>query len=462
MAEHEHHDHDHPHDHPHEHGHAHGHGEKVPPFSVSASETSAVQRSLAVEVEESGVHAAFERVYKDLAKTARLKGFRPGKAPRAVLERLYGASVKDEVERLLVGQTFAAATERCGVVPVVEPEIEAEPPEVGRAFRYTARVEVKPKLVLPELEGLPATRPLVQVRDDEVESELEALRQRRAPLEDEPEDARAGRGTILALDYEGRIEGRPFEGGSAKGAQVELGAGRLVPGFEEGLEGARRGESREVSVTFPDDYPAAELQGKHAVFAVAVKGLQRRQVPALDDAFAKALGEEGIGTLEELRARLREMLQTRRERAADEALQRSVLDALLARAPFDAPPGLVERRLSQRLASAHDQLGSVLSHDELHARLDEWRVAWRPEAEREVRESLLLEAVAEQQGLATDDAALEARVERMARDQGVAPERLKKLYKERGLLEGLRARMRDEQALEFLVSRAKVEASSGT
>jgi trigger factor len=243
---------------------------------------------------------------------------------------------------------------------------------------------------------------------------------------------------------------------------VELGAGRLVPGFEEGLEGARRGESREVSVTFPADYPAAELQGKHAVFAVEVKGLQRRQVPALDDAFAKGLGEEGIGTLEELRARLREVLQTRRERAAEEALQRSVLDALLARAPFDAPPGLVERRLSQRLASAHDQLASVLSHDELHARLDEWRVAWRPEAEREVRESLLLEAVAEQQGLATDDAALEARVERMARDQGVAPERLKKLYKERGLLEGLRARMRDEQALEFLVSRAKVGAGSGT
>jgi trigger factor len=444
----------------HEHDHAHAH--EGPPFSVSASEPSAVLRSLAIEVEESGVRDAFERVYRDLARSVRIKGFRPGKAPRAVLERMYGASVREEVERLLVSQTFAAAVERSGIVPVVEPDIEAEPPQLGQAFRYTAQVEVKPKIELPDLDGLPATRPLVQVRDDEVEGEIEALRQRRAPLEDEPEEARAGRGSVLTLDYEGRIDGQPFEGGSAEGAQVELGAGRLVAGFEEGLEGARRGEAREVGVTFPEDYPAADLRGKHAVFSVNVRALQRRRVPVLDDAFAKGLEEEGVETLEALRARLREMLLARRERAADEALHRSLLDALIERAPFEVPPGLVERRLAQRLRSAHDQLESVMGHDELHARMDEWRVAWRPEAERDVRESLLLEAVAEQQGLGIGDAELDERIQRMAHDQGIAPERLKKLYQERGLVEGLRMRMRDEKALEFLTSRAKVEATSGT
>jgi len=435
---------------------------EIPPFSVSASEQSPVLRSLAIEVEESGVREAFEHVYRDLAKSVRIKGFRPGKAPRAVLERMYGATVREEVERLLVGQTFAAAVDRSGIVPVIEPGIEAEPPQLGRAFRYTAQVEVKPRLELPGLDGLPAVRPLVQVRDDEVESELESLRQGRAPLEDEPEEARAGKGSVLTLDYEGRIDGQPFEGGSAEGAQVELGTGRLVAGFEEGLEGARRAESRELSVTFPEDYPAADLRGQQAVFSVSVRALQRRSVPALDDAFAKGLGEEGVGTLEELRARIREMLHARRERAADEALHRSLLDALIERAPCEVPPGLVERRLSQRLASAHDQLESVLSHDELHARMDEWRVSWRPEAERDVRESLLLEAVAEQQGLGATDAELEERIERLARDQGVAPDRLKKLYHERGLAEGLRARLRDEKALEFLTSRAKVEVTSGT
>src|SRR5215470_6859343 len=195
---------------------------ELPTFSVSATERSPVLRSLSVEVDEREVRSAFERVYRDLARHTRVPGFRPGKTPRAVLEKRYAARVAEEVERLLVSETFPAAVERSGVSPVVEPSIAAEPPKPGQAFRYTAEVEVKPSLVLPELDGLPAARPLVQVRDDEVESELETLRQRRAPLVDEGEGARAGDGSVLTLSYEGRIEGKPFEGGSAADASVEI------------------------------------------------------------------------------------------------------------------------------------------------------------------------------------------------------------------------------------------------
>jgi trigger factor len=435
---------------------------RVPTFSVSAAERSPVLRSLSVEVEEAEVRAAFERVYRDLARTARIRGFRPGKTPRSVLERLYGASVAEEVERLLVNLTFGPAVERSGVVPVVEPNIAAEPPKPGQVFRYTAEVEVKPALALPALEGLPAQRPAVQVRDDEVESELEALRVRRAPLEDEPEDARAGDGTLLTLDYEGRIDGQPFEGGSAEGATVEIGAGRLVPGFEDGLRGVRRGEERDVTVTFPDDYGAEELRGKAAVFHVKARSLQRRRLPVLDDAFAKGLGDAGVETLAALRERLRELIRTRRERAAQEALRRSLLDALLERTAFEVPPGLVDLQLSRRLGAAHDQLHEVMSHEELHARMDEWRVSWRPEAEREVRESLLLEAVAETNGLDVADAEISARIEALAREQGIAPRRLEKSYEERNLVPALRMRIREEKALELLISRAKVEETSGT
>jgi len=458
MPPHEHpeHDHDHAHDHSHDHAHEH------PAFSVSASERSPVRRALAVEVEADVVQKAFERVYRDLAKSVRVRGFRPGKTPRAVLERLYGATVAEEVERLLVNETFPAAVERSGVAPVVEPSIEAEPPKPGQAFRYTAEVEVKPSLALPALDGLPATRPAVFVRDDEVESELEALRQRRAPVEDEPEGTRAGDGSILTLDYEGRIDGQPFEGGSAEGATVEIGSGRLVPGFEDGLRGAQPGERRDVTVTFPEDYAAADLRGKPAVFAVEVKALQRRRLPELNDAFAKELGEEGLDTLEALRTRLREALTERRERGAQETLRRTLLDALIERTPFEVPPGLVDRRLSQRLSTAHDQLASMMSDEELHARMGEWRVAWRPEAEREVRDALLLEAVAAQQGFEAADDEVQARIDQIAREQGIAPARLAALYEERGLTPALRVRIAEEKALEFLTSRAKVAETSGT
>jgi trigger factor len=435
---------------------------KIPAFSVSASQTSPVARSLSVEVERGSVSDAFEKAYKALGRSVRLKGFRPGKAPRSVLERVYGASIQEEVERQLVSQTFVAAVEREGITPVLEPQIEAEPPQAGQAFRYTAQVEVKPVVALPDLEGLPATRPAVSVTDEAVDAEVESLRQRRAPLEDEPEGTAAAKGSIVTLDYAGSIAGELFEGGTAEGAQVELGSGRLVPGFEEGLEGARVGESREVRVTFPDDYPAEELRGKAAVFATEVKGLQRRAIPALDDAFAKSIGEEGIETLDQLRAKIREAMEKRRAHDADEALHRSLVDALIERAPFEVPGGLVEHRLSQRLESAHRQLHSVLPHDELHARLEEWRETWRDDAMRDVKESLLLEAVAEQEKLEVADAELSERVEQMAHEQGMAPRRLEELYAERGLMDGLRARMRDEKALEFLTSKAKVEAISGT
>jgi trigger factor len=431
-------------------------------FSVTASEPSPVRRALEVEVEESEVRSAFDRVYRNLARSVRVRGFRPGKTPRAVLEKLYAATVAEEVERLLVSQTFPAAVERSGVVPVVEPSIEAQPPMPGQAFRYRAEVEVKPAIALPELDGLPATRPAVAVREDEVDAELETLRLRRAPVEDEPAEARAGEGSLLTLRYEGRIDGAPFEGGSADGAVVEIGAGRLVPGFEDGLRGAAAGERREVSVTFPEDYAAADLRGKHAVFDVEVQALKRRHLPELDDAFAKSLGEEGVETLDALRARVSEALHARRERSAEDALRRSLLDALIARTSFEVPPGLVDQRLSRRLSSAHDQLAQLMSHEELHARMDEWRVAWRPEAEREVREALLLEAVAAQQGFEAAPEEVSERIEEIAREQGIAPKRLEALYQERGLLPALRERIREEKALEFLTSRAKVVETSGT
>ena len=152
-------------------------------------------------------------------------------------------TVAEEVERLLVNETFAAAVQRSGVVPVVEPSIEAEPPKRGQAFRYTAEVEVKPSVALPELDGLPASRPAVQVREDEVESELEDLRLRRAPLENEPEGARAGDGSLLTVSYEGRIDGQPSKAAAPRAPRSRSAAGRLVPGFEDGLRGATRASS---------------------------------------------------------------------------------------------------------------------------------------------------------------------------------------------------------------------------
>jgi trigger factor len=406
------------------------------------------------------VRKAFDKAYRELGRSVRVRGFRPGKAPRSVLERLYGASLSEELERQLVSETLAEAVDQSGVSPVSEPSIDATPPRPDTPFRYTASVEVKPEMTLPPLGGLPVTRPPVFVGDEDVEREIESLRQRHAPLVDEPEATAASQGSTLVVDYVGRIDGEVFEGGTAQGSNVELGAGRLLPGFEEQLEGVTADEDREVRVTFPDDYPSQDVAGKDAVFAVHVVKVQRREVPDLDDAFVKGLGE--LESVEELRAKILEDLTRARESHADEEARRTLMDALIERTAFEVPPGMVDRRLEQRLSAAHQQLAQAMPHEELHDRLSQWREQWRPAAEREVRETLLLEAVADAQELAAETEEVDARLDQMARDQGIDPARLRKAYEERDLLEALGERIREEKALAFLLAEAKVEETAGT
>jgi len=425
-------------------------------IDVRVTEISPVVRTLEIEVEGKRVAHAFERAYRDLGRKVRVRGFRPGKVPRSVLERLYGPSILEDVERGLVAETLPEAVAQAGLQPVAEPTIEAQPPTDAMPFRYSARIEVKPVLTLPPIRGLPAVKPSAEIRFEEVEEQLETLRQRKAPLVEEPEGSAAARGNVLSIDFVGNLDGKPFEGGTGQDVELELGSGRFIPGFEEQLEGAHAGEDRELRVRFPDAYGNAELAGKEVVFQVHVAALKRRELAELDDEFAKDVGD--FSSLTELRARIQADIQATREREAETALKRSVLDALLARAPFDVPPGMVDRRLQRRLSAAHRQLESSAPEEALHQQLDRWAVEWRPLAEREVREALLLEAVAVQEGLTAEDAELEARLEAMAKQQGVEPAKLRKAYQEADLLEAVRVQILDEKALDLLVREARIEA----
>jgi len=429
------------------------------PFSVRTADEGAVQRTLEVEIPAEQVGRAFDRVLRDLAKHARVRGFRPGKAPRSVIRKLYGGTVAEEVERWLVGRTLEPAVEESGVTPVVEPAIDAPLPAEGEAYAYRVGMEVKPTIELGELTGLPAKKPLATVEDDAVDRELDALRERQAVFVEEPEGATAARGHTLTIDFVGRVDGKPFEGGSAQGHELELGSGRLVPGFEEQLEGARAGDDVEVAITFPDDYGNAELAGREAAFDVHVAAIRRRELPELDDELAKDVGD--FESLDELRARVRSDLEAAAERRARGELERSVMDALIERTPFEVGPGLVDRQLQNRLAGAHQQLQASIPHEQLHEQLARWQEEWRPQAEREVRESLLLEAVAREQGLEVDDAELDAHLAETAAEQGAGDAaRLRKLYEERDLIEGLRGQLLDRKALAWLCDEANIEEVS--
>jgi trigger factor len=431
---------------------------EVPRLAVSVEEEGPVLRTLSVELPSERVDAAFARAYRELARRTRVRGFRPGRAPRSVLERLYGASVAEDLERVLVEESLPEALSRGGLEPVARPRVEAPTPAAGTPFRYRARVEVRPVFELPALSGLPARRPPVEVGVAEVEQELEALRQRHAQLVEEPEGTAARPGHVLALDFEGRVDGRPFEGGSGRGADVELGSGRFLPGFEDQLVGAQAGETREVRCRLPEE-PAGPHAGREVLFAVRVHAVRRREVPELDDEFAKDLE---LQDLAQLRERVRAGLEAARRREADEVARRSVLDALLERTPFEVPAGLVELRLERRLARVHRELEGSLPHDSLHAQLARLEGEWRPLAEREAREELALDAVVRARGIAVEEAELEARLDALAGGRAGERERLRRAYAEQGLIAGLRAALAREKALDFLLAEARVEEKSDT
>jgi trigger factor len=429
-------------------------------IQVTSTSESPTRHAVEVQVPASRVTKAFERAYRELAGQVKVRGFRPGKIPRSVLERLYGPSVAEQLEQTLVAETLADAVEQAGLEPVAEPSVETPTPAAGEDFSYTARIEVKPEIELPDLAGLAATRPRVEVADEDVEKELEALRQRQAALLEEPDGTSIAEGHVATVDFFGRVDGEPFEGGSGQGVDVEVGEGRFLPDFESQLVGVAGGDDIEIHVQFPEDYGAQELAGKEAVFAVHVAAVKRRQVPALDDEFAKDLGE--FEDLEALRARVRSDLTESREQASKSVLHRTLIDSLIERSDFEVPPGMVERRLEGELRSAHERLADQVDHDTLHEQMGRWREEWRERSERQVRESLLLEAVSKAEGLAVSAEDVEARIHEMAERQGVAPARLREAYGGEAFERALEAQLVDEKALEFLAARAKVEETADT
>jgi len=428
-------------------------------LAVVATQEGPSLRRLEVTVPLARVRHAYEDAYRDLAKNARVKGFRPGKVPRAVLERMFRSSLGEEIERALVNETLGAALAQAGVEPVATPAIDASPPQADRDFRYHALVEIRPPIELPALEGLPGRRRIALVGDEEIERAIEDLRHRHAPLIEESPGTAAANGHILTIDFVGRVNGVPFEGGSGRDVEFELGSGRFLPGFEEQLIGAAAGDDRAVSVTLPERFAVAEIAGKTAEFSVHIAEVKRRVLPALDDEFAKDVSD--FETLDALRDDIHKHQREAREQAASTELRQSVLGALAERTPFEIPPGATDAQLERRLRLAV-QLHPGVPHDALHAQVDRWREEWRPDAEREVRERWLLDAVAEARQVAVDAAEVAARIERMASARGVAPAGLREEFGDEWLDTSIRGDLRREKALDFLVSAAKVEEVTDT
>jgi trigger factor len=426
-------------------------------MNVNVEETGPVERRIHVEIPTTEVDAAFEAYFREMRRSAHIKGFRPGKAPREVLEKYFGERASGEVLERLVGESLGKAITDSDLDVLGEPRLlPGEPPKPGARFSYDAEVDVRPAIEVTKVRGLEVTRPALPVPEqDPVEAHLEDMRQRQAQLVEEESGASAARGNVAVLDYVGKIDGKPFAGSSAREAQIELGAGRTFGGFEDQIVGMQVGGERAFDVPMPDDHADESLRGKTVRFEVKLVALKRREVPELDDEFAKDVSS--FATLAELREDLARRVAE--GRAADQKrLERgAVVDALLAANPFPVPPRLVESQVRARIGRMLGQLGSArVSRDAVAQLVERWSEELRPQVENEIKLALLAPAIAKAESIEVTDADVDEQLTRIAEANQKPFAELKREYRERGLLDALRAGILEQKAVELALDAAKL------
>ncbi len=413
---------------------------------------------LEIEVPPAEVDRHFATAYTHLAARTRVPGFRPGKAPRHLVERYAGtASLVAEAVDHLVSDSYDAALDQTDIIPIDQPQVDIDSAAVseGVPVRFTATVSVRPEVKLGAYVDYPFSLEIPPVSDEDVEAVITELRDGQATLR--PVDGRPAReGDVAAVKFAGTIEGEPFEGGSADRLPLVIGEGRMVPGWEEQLVGMAIGETKEFDVTFPDDYRVERLRGQLAHFSVELLDLRDRILPELDDEFAKSVGE--VSTVDELRAEIREALVTRAEAEARHHFGDRIIDFATANASVDIPEVMVANEveimrdeLRSRLAQQRIGLDQYLalakqSPEELATEL-------REPGSRRVKTLLVLSAIAEQEGIDADDAEIDAEVADQLARYTNEPRLAEYLGSRRGRAY-LRMTIRNRKVVDTLIERA--------
>jgi trigger factor len=429
--------------------------------SVKTSVTELPESRVRVQAEVSPeeVERRVQQAARELGRQMRVPGFRKGKVPPpVVIRRLGREAVLDEALRSALGRWYADAIDEAGIAPVGEPELDvpSELPAEGEPLQFSIEIGVRPTAKLGEYKGLEVGRREPQVEDAQIDAEIERLRDRMATLDtvERPADS----GDHVVMDYVGTVGGEEFEGGAGRDQLLELGSGRLVPGFEEQLAGASAGDERTITVTFPEDYPVPELAGQEAQFAVTVNEVKAKNLPEPDDDFASEAA--GFDTLAELRDDISERLAKQDEASLEREFEDAVVEAAVAEAEVDVPDKLVHARAHELLEDTFSVLARQGISKEGYLRItgrDEEALAHEaePEAGAALRREAVLAAIVEAEKIEPTDEQIREALEPTAERQGTTAEKLFEQLQSAGRLDRVRTEVATRQAVDLLVAEAK-------
>lgn len=411
-----------------------------------------------VEVDAEKLETGLEKAYRKVAKQVSIPGFRKGKVPRPLLEAHFGKEIlyQDALE-YIIPEAYQEAVEKLNIEPIAQPEFDISEIEAGKALKFSAKVPLKPEVKLGNLEGLEIKIPKIEVTEKDVDNRLEEMRIRYAELivkEEEPAELK----DVLTINFEGFIDGEPFEGGKGEDYQLELGSSTFIPGFEEQLVGVRAGESKEVNVTFPESYGAEDLAGKEAVFKVEVKKIETKKPRELNDEFAQEVSQ--FDSLAELREDIEKALNEMVEFRKQEIIKGEILAEILNKCEVTVPEAIVNAQIQkmlqgfeQRLASQGLTLENYLQYT--NSTEEDLKNDIKADAERMVKGDFILEKVIEEKGIEVSDEELDKKVEELGRTMGLDLDqaREKLIY----MMDEIRFNLKMDKAVQYLIDNASIK-----
>ena len=415
--------------------------------------------ALTIEITKAEFEAAKDKAFKKTGKNITVPGFRKGKAPRKMIEKLYGEGVFfEEAFNIIYTDAMEMAVEKSGIKPVGRADVDLGDPAEEGGLTIIAKVPVEPEVELGEYKGIEVEKETVKVLQADVKAELNRMAQRNARTE--TVERKAKKNDTVDIDFEGFVDGVPFEGGKAEHHELTLGSGAFIPGFEDQLIGCKAGDEKDVVVTFPEEYHAKELAGKEATFKCKVHKVEETILPEIDDEFAKDVSDT-CETLDDLKKEITERLKAERQEAADNAFEEKVLDAVIDGMKADIPAAMIDAQVDTIVQDFGYRLQMQGMGLEQYLKMTgtemgAFRAMFKDQAERQVKTRLALQKVVELEGITVSDKELEEEYAKMAEQYKMEVEKVKAIVSK----EALEGDLKISNALEFIKKNAKVKKAA--
>jgi trigger factor len=420
------------------------------------SQISPVEVEIKVEFSWDDVRQDMERTFQQLQRTATVRGFRKGKAPKHLLEQLYGDKVREQVSATLIERGLLSAVQEHGLRPVAAAHVHPPHLKQGEPLTFTAKLEVQPTVETVNAESLQVELPEIKIVPEDIERELQRLRSQHAELVTPEIERPVMADDVVTINYTVEIDAKPHPDLSSEGRTWELGSGRVLPELESGMLGMKLNEAKSIPVTLPEDQGQAEFRGKKATFHITITGLQQKQLPELDDEFAKDIGN--FETLVDLKAEIETQLRANAERESTSLLRERLVDQLVSKNPIAVPPSLVAQQqtsMLQELAGLTQAFGTDFQWTE------EMRADLHQRAERKVRTALLFGALAKQQKIEVSAQDLEDKFAELAKTSGSHIAKVKAKYQDRER-ELLMSQIAEDRIFEYLKNQATITQAKPT